>query len=157
MNIREALADARIALRRGQRPRAQTILERLLREHPDNEAARVMLEKLRPSVQPAPAVPKMAPTSGYQATNPAAPRVITRKTSLEESVRSSNGRKAKQIQSTGSTPCPICKVMIRPGKMKTHNKHYHRRRKSDALDHAVYFGDSAGVAMIKASRKKRGG
>jgi hypothetical protein len=157
MSIKDALAEARIALRRGQKPRAQTILENILAKHPDNQPARLMQDKLLGIAPPKPApretvhIPVQAPAAGP------IPRVITRKIPFAVSVKGAKQQASKSKGPQGKTPCPICHAKILPGKMKVHYEHYHPSRGTDALDHALSLNDTAGIAMVKASRKKRGG
>jgi hypothetical protein len=139
MNVKEALADARVLLRRGHKARAQALLERVVSVHPDNEPALAMLSKLRPSPRSAPR--PSSDKSPAVAAKPAqvAPRVITRKVPFEDSVRPSKGRTAKHKTSVGSTLCPRCKASVRSGKMKAHFKAYHRRRGKSTSVYTVSY------------------
>jgi hypothetical protein len=140
MNIDDAFVEVRLALGRGHAALARTLLEGILLRDPQNQRARQMLATLG------------APLSRSD------PRESARPSDLRTPAanKTGNASKSERKRGRGSTICPICKAKIRPGKMAIHNEYYHPRRGTDALDHAVYLSDTAGVAMVKASRKKRG-
>ena len=155
MSTKDALADARIALRRGQKSRAQIILQNILAIQRDNNPARLMLDELLRIGQPEPALREKLSIPRPAAR--AAQEQIKKKTTSRASGNVASAQPTHDSRPKRKTQCPICKAKIRPGMMQIHNEYYHPSRGTDALDHAVSLSDTAGIAMVKASRKKRGG
>jgi hypothetical protein len=161
-----SVEQAKRAIDRGDAIKARVMLQSILADQPDHPTAAALLRNLEATAN---GLGRLRRKKLMPSRTPAA---VSKDIVTERQKAAVDPAKVK---------CPLCEAMVPKSQLDAHSKAFHPRgeleapipkkkaknypvdfvigRKwgSDALDNAAHLNTTAGMARVKASRKKRGG